>query len=150
MEHPEPQIDARLTLEPIPPSLPSPPPGPGCGVVLEFRRVVPAALDGAPISAVRYDVYESMALAKLSEIATTLARTHAAIGVTLIHRHGLIPAGDTVVYLAVRAPHRRAAVGCLEDIVEVMKRDVPIWRMGGVPCVMPPPIGDADGLPGQA
>ena len=133
MEHRELQIDVNLTEEPISPLLPSPPPGPACGVVLEFRRVVRATLDGAPVSAVRYEVYESMALAKLMEIATTLGRTHGAIGITLIHRHGVIPVGETVVYVAVRAVHRRAAVGCLDDLIEVMKRDVPIWRMGGVP-----------------
>ena len=67
--HPPPQIDVRLTAEPIPPSLPSPPPGPSCGVVLEFRRIARQTRDGGPM---RYVVYEKMALSKMTEIATAL------------------------------------------------------------------------------
>ncbi len=128
MGHPPPEIDVRLTAEPIPPSLPSPPPGPSCGVVLEFRRIARQTRDGGPM---RYVVYEKMALSKMTEIATALAHNHAALGLTLIHRHGPVQAGETVVYVAVRAHTRSAAVACLNDLVDVVKRDAPIWRIGG-------------------
>lgn len=133
MQHPEPQVDARLTEDPIPPLFPSPPPGPDCGAVLEFRRVVRGTRDGGPISAVRYEVYEKMAMAKISEIAEALGRNHGALGVTVIHRHGVISVGETVVYIAVRAPTRRAALGCVDDIIDVLKRDAPIWRVEAMP-----------------
>ena len=133
MQHPEPQVDARLTEDPIPPSLPSPPPGPECGVVLEFRRIVRGARDGAPISAVRYEVYEKMALAKILEIAAALGRNHGALGVTVVHRHGVISVGETVVYIAVRAPTRRMAMGCVDDVIDVLKRDAPIWMVEAMP-----------------
>lgn len=129
MERSEPQVDARLTEEPIPPSFPSPPPGPDCGAVLEFRRVVRGTHEGRPISALRYTSYEKMALAKIVEIAAALGATHGASGVTVIHRHGIISVGETVLYIAVRAPTRRAAMGCADDIIDVLKRDVPIWRV---------------------
>ncbi|MCC6355596.1 MAG: molybdenum cofactor biosynthesis protein MoaE [Verrucomicrobiae bacterium] len=133
MQHPPPLVDARLTEEPIPPSLPSPPPLNECGAVLTFRRVVRGTHEGKPISAVRYEVYEKMALAKITEIAEALGRNHGALAVTVIHRHGVIRVGETVVYVAVRAPTRRAAVGCVDDIIDVMKRDAPIWRVEAMP-----------------
>jgi molybdopterin synthase catalytic subunit len=96
--------------------------------VLEFRRIARPTRDGGPM---RYVVYEKMALSKMTEIATALARTHAALGLTLIHRHGPVQVGETVVYVAVRAHTRSAAVACLNDLVDVVKRDAPIWRVGG-------------------
>lgn len=77
----------------------------------------------------RYEVYESMALAKMTEIAAALAINHAALGITFIHRHGLIAVGETLVYAAVRAHTRSAAMACLNDLIDVVKRDAPIWRI---------------------
>lgn len=128
MQENGPQIDARLTREVIPLSLTPRADEADCGVILEFRRLARASLDNRAVPFFQYDVYESMAEAQLMEIAVMLGRTHGAAGVTLIHRHGLIAAGETVMYIAVKAPHMKTATACINDLVDVIQRDAPIWR----------------------
>lgn len=132
------QVDARLTDEFIPVPFPAQAPGAECGVVLEFRRLARGTVGDRPATLLRYEVFEKMADAQLREIASTLGRTHGATAVTLVHRHGLIPAGETVVYISVRAPHLKAATACLDDLVDVVQRDVPIWKIA-----VPPGAGGA-------
>ena len=52
----------------------------------------------------------------------------------VIHRHGLVPVGETAVYVRIEARHRAEAISMLEQFMNRLKTDVPIWKSGSMPC----------------
>ena len=48
--------------------------------------------------------------------------------VALAHRHGLIPIGECAFVVAVSAGHRQAAFEACSEIVDEVKRQIPIWK----------------------
>lgn len=48
--------------------------------------------------------------------------------ISIIHRLGIVPTGQTSILIAVSAPHRREAFEVCEWILEAVKKDVQIWK----------------------
>jgi molybdopterin synthase catalytic subunit len=49
-------------------------------------------------------------------------------GARVVHRTGIVRAGESSVLVAVAAAHRAPAFDALRDIVEALKRRAPIWK----------------------
>jgi len=126
------EVLVSLTSSPI--EEPNLPLAPGAGALLEFRGVVRGEENGAPISALRYEVYPGMAEKVIREIVADLARLGPCLRVVVIHRHGIIPVGEAAIYLRVDSKHRGAGIRMLEEFMNRLKKDVPIWKTGSVPC----------------
>jgi molybdopterin synthase catalytic subunit len=75
-----------------------------------------------------YEAYESMALAKMREIAALLHEKYKIHRVAIVHRLGRLGIGDTSVFIAVSAPHRAAAFDACRFAIDTLKRTVPIWK----------------------
>jgi MoaE-MoaD fusion protein len=75
-----------------------------------------------------YEAYESMAVAKLHEIASAARGQFAIDRVAIAHRLGRLQIGETSVYIAVSAPHRAAAFDACRFLIDTLKRTVPIWK----------------------
>src|ERR1700730_510320 len=75
-----------------------------------------------------YEAYESMALAKIQEIAVHLHNQFSIHRVAMVHRLGRLEIGETSVYIAVSAPHRSAAFAACRYAIDTLKRTVPIWK----------------------
>src|SRR6267143_6344264 len=75
-----------------------------------------------------YEAYESMALAKMQEIAAQLHEKFAIHRVAIVHRLGRLEIGETSVFIAVSAPHRAAAFDACRFSIDTLKRTVPIWK----------------------
>src|SRR5260221_1111601 len=75
-----------------------------------------------------YEAYESMALAKMHEIATQLREKFAIHRVAIVHRLGRLEIGETSVFIAVSAAHRAAAFEACGFAIDTLKRSVPIWK----------------------
>jgi MoaE-MoaD fusion protein len=75
-----------------------------------------------------YEAYESMALAKMHEIAAQLHEKFAIHRVAIAHRLGRLEIGETSVFIAVSAPHRAAAFDACRFAIDTLKRTVPIWK----------------------
>ena len=75
-----------------------------------------------------YEAYESMAIAKMQEIATHLHENFAIHRVAMVHRLGRLEIGETSVFIAVSAPHRAAAFDACRYAIDTLKRTVPIWK----------------------
>ncbi len=46
----------------------------------------------------------------------------------MIHRIGVIPVGETAIYVGVASPHRGEAIALLAEFMDRLKQDVPIWK----------------------
>jgi molybdopterin synthase catalytic subunit len=75
-----------------------------------------------------YEAYESMALAKMREIAALIHEKYKIHHVAIVHRLGRLEIGETSVFIAVSAPHRAAAFDACRFAIDTLKRTVPIWK----------------------
>jgi molybdopterin synthase catalytic subunit len=83
---------------------------------------------GRPTLYLDYEAYESMALAKMREIAAQVHANFSIDRVAIAHRLGRLEIGETSVFIAVSAPHRAAAFEACRFAIDTLKRSVPIWK----------------------
>lgn len=125
-------IVVALTPDLIVPPVSSP--GLETGAVLEFQGRVRDREKGERISALCYEVYQPMAEKVLRKILEKLGAVHPCQAVTVIHRHGVIPVGETAIFVRVESAHRAAGLRLLEEFMNELKTVVPIWKVQAVPC----------------
>ena len=58
----------------------------------------------------------------------SLAADHPCLAAKVIHRVGIIPVGETAIYVGVASPHRAEAIALLAEFMDRLKQDVPIWK----------------------
>jgi molybdopterin synthase catalytic subunit len=98
------------------------------GAWAEFHGHVRADEHGQKISALCYDIYEPMARKQLLAHIGELTKTHGLVAVRFWHRTGVVPVGEASVYVGIAAPHRREAFAALAELMDRLKKDVPIWK----------------------
>jgi molybdopterin synthase catalytic subunit len=98
------------------------------GAWVEFAGIVRGAEEGRCIAALEYEAYETMALRVMREILATLAARHPCDAVRVIHRVGVIPVGDTAIWIGAASSHRREALALVTEFMDRLKLDVPIWK----------------------
>jgi molybdopterin molybdotransferase len=96
--------------------------------VVEFRGVVRPEEDGQVIAALEYEAYEPMAHKVMTGILDRLLERHGVIEACVAHRVGRVPAGEAAIVLRVTARHRQEAFACATEFMDLLKRDVPIWK----------------------
>lgn len=64
----------------------------------------------------------------LAKVATELVEKHDVLKVALAHRIGLIPIGETAFVVCVSAKHRKEAFTACSEIVDEVKKQIPIWK----------------------
>lgn len=75
-----------------------------------------------------YEAYESMALKKMREIATSVRQLYPVRKIAMAHRVGRLEIGDDAVAIAVSTPHRKEAFAACKFIIDAVKSTVPIWK----------------------
>jgi molybdopterin synthase catalytic subunit len=125
------QIEVSFTGDLIPPQQSH---AIGAGAVVEFHGVVRELEKGEKISGIVYEIYEPMAERSITKILRELSFVHPCKFVRLIHRHGVVPVGESSIYVRIEAEHRREAFRMMEQLMDRLKVEVPIWKTGFVPC----------------
>jgi molybdopterin molybdotransferase len=126
------EIEIQLVHEPVADPIPPPPWG-TVGAWLEFRGMVRSEENGGNISALEYEAYPEMAVREIRRILESLATTFSCRAVKVIHRVGVIPVGETAIYVGVASPHRGEAIALLAGFMDRLKQDVPIWKRRALP-----------------
>jgi MoaE-MoaD fusion protein len=98
------------------------------GAVVTFDGCVRNQSHGRTTLYLDYEAYESMALAKIGEIAAEVHAKFAINRVAIAHRLGRLEIGETSVFIAVSAPHRAPAFEACRFAIDTLKRTVPIWK----------------------
>jgi molybdopterin molybdotransferase len=102
------------------------------GAWLEFRGVVRGEENGQAISALEYEAYPEMAEREVHRLFQDISTRHPCLAAKVIHRIGVIPVGETAIYVGVASPHRGEAIALLAEFMDRLKQDVPIWKRRGV------------------
>ncbi len=132
------EIEIQLTPEPIAEKIPPPDAATlqrfnastAMGAWLEFRGVVRAEENGQTISALEYEAYPEMAGREIRRLLQEISARHPCHAARVIHRLGVIPVGETAIYVGVASPHRGEAIALLAEFMDRLKQDVPIWKRG--------------------
>lgn len=103
------------------------------GAEVEFRGVVRGSEDGRTIKALNYEAYAGMAEQTMRRILEELAAEHPCLRAIVIHRHGVVPVGDTAIFVRVEAGHRAEAFALLAAFMDRLKKDVPVWKVEAIP-----------------
>jgi molybdopterin synthase catalytic subunit len=98
------------------------------GAVAAFDGCVRNHSHGRSTLYLEYEAYESMALAKMREIAEHVHGSFAINRVAIVHRLGRLEIGETSVFIAVSAAHRSAAFDACRYAIDTLKKTVPIWK----------------------
>lgn len=98
------------------------------GAVVVFVGVVRNHDSGRAVVGLTYEAYEEMAAEKLRNICESVGSQFDVGDIAVVHRVGDLQVGDASVAIAVAAPHRDAAYKASREVIERLKREVPIWK----------------------
>ena len=98
------------------------------GATLVFEGIVRANEQGRAIRALSYEAYEPMATNALTQLARDILRKHTLIAITVEHSRGEVLAGERSFRLTVDSAHRKEALAAMDEFIDRMKRDIPIWK----------------------
>eukprot|EP00158_Paraphelidium_tribonemae_P000877 Partr_v1_DN23587_c0_g1_i2_m14352 putative Catalytic subunit of the molybdopterin synthase complex, a complex that catalyzes the conversion of precursor Z into molybdopterin. Acts by mediating the incorporation of 2 sulfur atoms from thiocarboxylated mocs2a into precursor Z to generate a dithiolene group (By similarity) len=84
---------------------------------------------GKTVESLSYEAYTAMALKSLEKLVNQVRSSYKHIhAVCISHRIGSVPVGETSVVICVSATHRKEAMHAVEDLINGLKRDTPIWK----------------------
>lgn len=95
--------------------------------------------EGGRLAALELEHYPGMAEEQIGRIAAQAAARWPLCGLLVIHRHGVIAAGEPIVLVAATSTHRQAAFEAASFIMDFLKTRAPFWKREH----------PADGTPGE-
>jgi len=108
---------------------------PPAGAIAEFSGVVRDLENGEKISALEYEAYSPLAENEMRRILEALDEKFPCLAARVIHRVGVIPVGETAIYICIAAKHRGEAFAVLAEFMNRLKQDVPIWKARAIKLV---------------
>ena len=102
--------------------------GDGDGAVATFLGTVRDHNAGRKVLHLEYEAYGGMAEREMEAIAAEVVLRHGVSRVAIVHRTGRLEIGEASVGIAVSARHRAEAFDAARDVIDTLKRTVPIWK----------------------
>jgi molybdopterin synthase catalytic subunit len=100
---------------------------PAAGATASFSGVVRDHDGGRSVAALEYHGHPT-ATTVVTKVATEIAARPGVIAVAVSHRIGLLTVGDVALAAAVSAAHRSEAFAACTDLVDEVKRRLPVWK----------------------
>ena len=97
----------------------------GAGGVATFTGVVRGD-DG--VTALELEHYPGMTEQALIALAEAATVRWSLLGVTMVHRVGVMVPGDRIVFVGAAAEHRREALEACAYLIDRLKTDAPFWK----------------------
>lgn len=101
---------------------------PNCGAVTTFLGVVRDHAAGKNVVAIEYTAYDAMARKELERVVDRVGQKHGVEGVVVVHRLGRLLVGEASLGVVTASGHRKEALMCTLEIIDEMKKTVPIWK----------------------
>lgn len=79
------------------------------------------------VAAIEYTTYHEMAEEKFYEIREDAFSKYSLICMHIYHSLGMVRAGEINLFVFVSSKHRKDAIDACEEIVERIKKEVPVW-----------------------
>jgi molybdopterin synthase catalytic subunit len=122
-------METTIELTRVPIARPQPvSPDAETGSLVEFLGLVLRTENAEAIGSLHYDAYEAMAEKIMREKIALLEKKHPCQAVRVVHRLGEVPVGDAAIYVGIRSRHRGEGFRFLQEFMDELKKDVPIWK----------------------
>lgn len=84
--------------------------------------------EAGTLKALELEHYPAMAEKQIKKIVQQALQQWPLEAITIIHRYGLIPAGDNIVLVITASQHRLASFQSAHFIMDYLKTDAPFWK----------------------
>ena len=79
------------------------------------------------VAAIDYTTFEEMALERMHEIREGIFTKYPLTCMHIYHSLGVVAAGEMCLFVFTSAVHRKEAIDACEEMVELIKKELPIW-----------------------
>lgn len=101
----------------------------GAGAVVTFAGLVrPETKAGEQLEALVLESHPRMTLQSMQAIAADAARRFDTLAIRVVHRHGAMVPGETIVFVGVAGAHRRAAFEAADYLMDRLKTEAVFWK----------------------
>jgi molybdopterin synthase catalytic subunit len=123
-------LDPRETLGSLVAGVKTAPDADRAGAVATFTGRVRArdSTDDARTERLEFEKYEGVADERMATIGRELEAREGVLAVRTHHRTGVVEAGEDIVHVVVLAGHRREAFRAVEDGIDRLKDEVPLFN----------------------
>lgn len=123
-------LEPFVTLESLVSQIKESPQADRAGAIATFTGRVRTkdTIDDVPTEYLEFEYYEGVADKRLTQITTELEEREGVYKVLLHHRQGIIQQGQDIVFVVVLAGHREEAFRTVEDGINRLKAEVPIFK----------------------
>ena len=84
--------------------------------------------EGGALEALELEHYPGMAEQAVTALAREACGRWPLLGLTVIHRHGMLRPGDAIVLVVAAASHRQAAFEAADFLMDYLKTAAPFWK----------------------
>ena len=84
-------------------------------------------IDNKKVAAIEYTCYKEMALEKMHEIREAIFEKYDLTCMHVYHSLGKVNAGEISLFVFTSSAHRRAAIDACNEVVERIKKELPVW-----------------------
>lgn len=101
----------------------------GDGAVVTFTGLARGVgNDGSAVQSLTLDWYPGMTERSMVDIAEAAAARFPVSDLVVVHRCGDIVPGETIVFVAAAAPHRRVAFEAADYLMDRLKTEAAFWK----------------------
>lgn len=124
------ELDPYVTLEALVAEAKASPLAHRSGAIATFTGRVRRkdAEDDSPTTHLKFEKYEGVAEDRMDTIASELEERDGVFEVLFHHRTGVVVDGEDIVFVVVLAGHRREAFRTVEDGIDRLKDEVPLFK----------------------
>ena len=98
------------------------------GAVTIFVGVVRGTREKEKVLRLEYEAHETLAPQTIKTIIEEQKTKHGIIDAIVEHKVGTVQVGEEVMFVLVASKHRKEGRKALAELVDRIKRDVPIWK----------------------
>jgi molybdopterin synthase catalytic subunit len=84
--------------------------------------------EGREVTQISFDAYGSMAVAEMKKLRDEAMTRFGLLDARIVHRVGVVGAGEQIVFIAAGAEHRAPALQACHWLIDELKQRVPIWK----------------------
>ncbi len=100
---------------------------PEAGAMVTFTGLVRSTAD-QPITALILECYPDLAQNEIAAIRDAAIARFSLLDAAIIHRHGRLVPGETIMMVMTLAHHRQSAFDGAQFLMDYLKTDAPFWK----------------------
>ena len=85
------------------------------------------SVEAATVSVIEYSAHQERALSTMHEIREAIFAKYPLTCLHITHSLGMVKAGEICLFVFASAVHRKEAIDACEEVVERIKKELPIW-----------------------